>query len=356
MYKQMAGVAAAALILVSCGGGGGGGPTGSSTPTPTPPPSQPDPPPPDTPSAAQQQLGTARFTTHQPDVLEQIGAHHAYARGLTGRGVRIGIDDTVVDYTQTDEFGDRVKLTHADGAVLTYRRPLGDVNRDVANCPANPSCRIWIGNSGGDPEAINLAARQIVATDGWPAGDDAVFGLDEYYPADGTVLQFYRWHELPTPYGYGEHGTAVASLAAGKNLGVAPAATIIPVAHHLQYDDDEAELEAVESAFRRLIQGASASARREFDLDWAQDIRNEYAKFDIINRAYGDRRRFAALRDMADINWYRAYLPNALNATPQTDRPDAEKTIIVYAAGNSNRLLKKSIEHPSRETKEQIQP
>ena len=136
MYKRIAAGIAATLILVSCGGGGGGGPTVSTAPTPTTPPSQP-PPSTKTPSAAEKQLGTARFTTHQPRVLEQIGAHHAYARGLTGEGVRIGIDDTIVDYTQTEEFGNRVKLTYADGAVLTYRRLLGDLpaySPDIARC------------------------------------------------------------------------------------------------------------------------------------------------------------------------------------------------------------------------------
>ena len=58
---------------------------------------------------AREHLRTKRFRTHQPKVLEQIGAHHAYAKGLTGRGVRIGIEDSVVDYTQRNEFGNRVK-------------------------------------------------------------------------------------------------------------------------------------------------------------------------------------------------------------------------------------------------------
>ena len=44
-----------------------------------------------TPSDPDYHLKSDRFTTHQPDVLEQIGAHHAYAKGLAGRGVRIGI-------------------------------------------------------------------------------------------------------------------------------------------------------------------------------------------------------------------------------------------------------------------------
>ena len=97
------------------------------TPTPTPTPTPIDP---------ASFLNTPRFTTHQPDVLEQIGAHHAYARELTGKGVRIGIDDSIVDYTQSAEFGNRVKLTDADGAVLYYSRPDGeDLLRRNPNVP-----------------------------------------------------------------------------------------------------------------------------------------------------------------------------------------------------------------------------
>ena len=97
--KRLATLVAAlglALTLAACGGGGGGdapptaaNPAPETRPEPTPPPS--------TSSTPAHHLGTARFTTHQPDVLERVGAHHAYAQGLTGKGVRIGIDDSIVD-------------------------------------------------------------------------------------------------------------------------------------------------------------------------------------------------------------------------------------------------------------------
>ena len=252
--------------------------------------------------------------------------------------MRIGIDDTVVDYTQTDEFGDRVKLTHADGAVLTYRRPLGGdpvFDPDIARCAVtNPRCRIYRGNSGGDPESINLRARQIVATDGWPSGDDTVFGVDEYYPANRTLLErFLRWHELPTPYGRGSHGTAVASLAAGKNLGVAPGATIIPIANNLT-DDQGADAGAAQY-IQTVIQDLPRADRQAVDQYWARQFRDGYAKFDIINRSYGARYAdFGEVATREEVAWYRTYLPATLNALLQTDRPDAEKTVIVYATGN----------------------
>ena len=163
------------LLVGACGGGGGR----MTDPTPRPDPK----PPPLTSSDSAYHLSTARFTTHQPNVLEQIGAHHAYAKGLTGRGVRIGIDDSIVDYTQNAEFGSRVKLTEAEGASLAYDRPDGDLLfSDVGTCRLfDPTCNIWSGNSAGDPEAVNDWVRQIVDTDGWPTEDDSVFVVDEHF-------------------------------------------------------------------------------------------------------------------------------------------------------------------------------
>ena len=121
-------------------------------------------------------LTTPRFTVHQPRVLEQIGAHHAYARGLTGRGVRIGIQDSIVDYTQTGEFGSRVLLRAADGAVLSYSRLFGDdPDSDIGRCRSAGTCRIYIRNSRGDGEARNRWVREIVNQDGWPATNDSIF-------------------------------------------------------------------------------------------------------------------------------------------------------------------------------------
>ena len=170
--KRLAAIVAAfgLLSLAACGGGGGGG---SKTMAQAEPESERAP----TPSEVARQLDTERFTTHQPGVLERIGAHHAYARGLTGKGVRIGIDDSIVDYTQSAEFGDRVKLRDADGARLTYSHPFGDsVYSDAGACRVwNPSCRTWRANSQGNDEAPNGWVRRIVDEAGWPTGDDSVF-------------------------------------------------------------------------------------------------------------------------------------------------------------------------------------
>lgn len=326
-------VAAVCLLsLAACGGGGGGG----SRPTIVTPAPEPTPPP-DPTADPSYHLNTARFTTHQPKVLEQIGAHHAYARGLTGRGVRIGIDDSIVDYTQRGEFGSRVRLRAADGASLAYPRPDDDLFfSDVVRCRFfDPTCNSWVGNSEGDPEAVNSWVRQIVDTDGWPTRDDSVFVVDEYWDANDPIERLFRWTEVPTPYGEGDHGTIVASVAAGQNLGVAPGSTIIPIAQNLS--DDQRTNNLADTTLRLYISLLPTTDRRNLDNELASTQRDNYAKFDIINRSYG-----IALFDPdvvssgvgSELQWYRRYLPRYLDAILQADRTNAEKTILVYAAGN----------------------
>ncbi len=270
-------------------------------------------------------------------MLEQVGAHHAYAKGLTGRGVRIGIDDTIVDYTQSTEFGERVKLRDADGASLAYLRPLGDLpTSDVASCRRSLTCRIWQGDSEGDDEAPNRWVQQVVREDGWPRLDDSVFVVDEHYLEDGSIEQFYRWWEIPTPYGvHGSHGTIVASVAAGKNLGIAPEATIIPIARNLT--DDQGDDAAANRVLQLTIQTLLAADRKQIDDFVASSVRDDYAKFDIINRSYGTRTsQLAVIDNVETANWYQTYLPGTWNALLQSDISDARKTMIVYAAGNDS--------------------
>ena len=69
------------LATVTACGGGSGGPSpssgGGANPTPPPAPA---------PKTAEDYLKDKKFTTGQPKVLEQVGVHHAYTKGLTERG------------------------------------------------------------------------------------------------------------------------------------------------------------------------------------------------------------------------------------------------------------------------------
>ena len=283
-------------------------------------------------------LGTERFTTHQPRVLEQIGAHHAYARGLTGRGVRIGIDDTIVDYTQTAEFGNRVKLRAADGAQLSHSHPFGDdPSSPVDLCRRSNTCTVLRRDSQGDDEAHNRWVQSLVSEDGWPTSDNSLFFVDEHYSEENALERLLRWREVPTPYGdHGSHGTIVASVAAGKNLGVAPEATIIPIARNFS-PDEQWEEGLADAALRSDIALLSSAERSELDDGWASTYRENYARFDIINRSYGIPEFDADMVSSAiasELQWYRQYLPTTLDAFLQTGTPDARKTVLVYAAGN----------------------
>lgn len=334
LVKNPAALLIVALVL-ALAGCGGGEPLGSPTPPPTP---APTPAPPPTSSDPAYYLDEPRFTTHQPNVLERINAHHAYADQLTGDGIRIGIDDTIVDYTQREEFGNRVRLSHAEGAVLSYRRPDGDnFLSEVQTCQFFDTCHIFEGDSDGDPEIFNNWVQEIVANrGGWPVLDDSVFIVDTHYsPFDG-IERLLRWTEVPTPYGReGSHGTIVASVAAGKTLGVAPGAIIIPIANNLT-NDQRAERSAGE-VVRAAIMGLPPSDREDMDETWAREARENYANFDIINRSYGlsifDPDVISSEIE-SELRWYDTYLPKYLRAQFQVDTPDAEKTILVYAAGN----------------------
>ena len=324
------------LLLVACGGGGGGSGPVAGLPTPEP---QPEPMrPPSANSNPAYHLSTIRFSTHQPEVLEQIGAHYAYARGLTGSGVRIGIDDTIVDYTQSAEFGNRVKLRDADGAILSYSHPFGDEPfSDIQSCLRTSTCRAWRGNSQGDDEALNRWVQQIVSGNDWPRRDDSSFVLDEYFSNSDALERLFRWSEVPTPYaGSGPHGTIVASVAAGTNVGVAPEATIIPIARN--FSDDQVENAFADAALRSAITFLPSAERGQLDDLLATTYRENYAKFDIINRSYGidlfDPDVISSEVE-SELRWYRRYLPKTMNAALQVGTPESRKTILVYAAGNS---------------------
>ena len=221
---------------------------------------------------------------------------------------------------------------------LRRRHPLGDDPlSDAGSCESRTGCDVWIRDSEGDDEARNLWVQQIVKDDGWPLADDSAFVLDEHYSEQNASARLNRWWEVPTPYGDGSHGTTVASTAAGKNLGVAPEATIVPIAINLT--DDQGATGLVDAVLRLVIAALPNEGRGLLDDDMATSVTDNYAKFDVINRSHGtglfDPDVVASAID-SELAWYRQYLPKTLDAVFQINRPDAEKTILVYAAGNES--------------------
>ena len=89
---------------------------------------------------------------------------------------------------------------------------------------------------------------------------------------------------------------------------------------------------------RGFIESLSDEQREALDEREAETLRDTCANFDIINRSYGPNiprtRQEEASRIASDLAWNRVHLPDLLEARWQGNKTDAEKTIIVYAAGN----------------------
>ena len=314
-------------------------------------------------------LQTKKFAIDQPVVLRQIGVHHAYARGLTGEGTRIGIDDTFVDFTQRGEFEGRVEREALGGARLADNGGTLDseIREQIETCRKRVTCAQWIDTvSLGTKYDISLEyAREWMLvrydSDGEEDIENAIveelvgLGLHEYLISEHILLhdlhrsessdpidQARAWATAPNPYvGVQFHGTAVASVAAGTRLGVAPGATIVPTTRNLSHEDWLAP-GIVPAEVRTAIEDGemSEAVRRAADMRLAAEQREIYADADIINRSWGpllSTRAISAGEVGEEQRWYRENLPTLLRAYLQEDTPAGDKTIVVYAAGNSGR-------------------
>ena len=118
-------------------------------------------------------------------------------------------------------------------------------------------------------------------------------------------------------------------------MGVAPEATIIPMAINLTNDQNEDQ--QAEQTIKWAIENLFIGDRDALDASFAAARQADLANYDIINGSYGsplgDYWGIADER-IDEIDWYRAYLPKYLDAVLQTDTPDRDKTIHVYATGN----------------------
>ncbi len=292
-------------------------------------------------------LSNERFTVFQPHVLEMVGVHHAYAKGLTGKGVRIAIEDSIVNY-QLPEFAGRISF---DGAKLTYPVPYGDDPfSDSKLCEqgsvfASPGCEVfsYAFEYGDDSEALSpdqidtLAVRWVVANYGWPEEGENWYLRNDAHEEGGL----FRWTKIPHVTGINDHGTIVASVAAGRDFGVAPGATIIPIATDFssgQHDQSKAE-----QTLLQWVKGLPRGEREKLDADLAEQIQSDYAKYDVINRSYGipliDGASILELQDAASDWWgneLRNILPRYWRAYMQTGIHPDDRTVVVYAAGNDS--------------------
>ena len=280
-------------------------------------------------------LNDKKFTTFQPHVLEMVGVHHAYAQGLTGKGVRIAIEDDIVNFT-LPEFAERVSF---EGANLTYPVPYGDdFFSESQRCKREevlaPECGIFPYFSD-FVELNNTSVRWIVSQFGWPEEGQNWFLHDENLPEG----DYRRWVKIPHGT-ISRHGTSVASVAAGRDFGVAPGATIIPIAKDYS-GETQLHQQNAQNSLLNLIRTLPEFERRGIDADLAKGIEAGYSQYDIINRSFG-----IGIFDPASIRYFledqtkwwgqgfRKILPETWRAFMQTGTHPDERTIVVYATGN----------------------
>ena len=263
------------------------------------------------------------------DFWDGINAEHAYARGLSGLGVRIGIVDTGVDILHP-EFAGRVqrrgtfmvrKIPH----VYAYGEPL-EPEVQPKNLPEafsgcreeGAKCRVFEIDASGDRALIEHYAHRIIESERrFPDEWTTWFIRDLSLGATG-------WHAFPGQYSEiieqpnrrPDHGTIVASVAAGWRYGIAPGATIRPL---------------LQEEFRRIHFFEDTYLTGD-DASKAQAYRDFLSHSDIINYSVGSPDYDFQVSDEA---LFREYWPAYWAAFTQRDA--REKTIMVWSADNESR-------------------
>ena len=313
-------------------------------------------------------LQDPKFKTYQPQ-LEVINAHYAYARGATGKGVKIGIHDDYVDIRNllNGEFFGRIQFKDS---LLAYQHPFAYYDDDLSvdidddetiikphfgNCTSQThSCLVFEVAANGDEDKIQAAAIHIIRNYGYPDKNDEWFIRDTSTNENSKV-----WYEIPVPLGdrLDTHGTYVASAAAGTFFGVAPGATIVPAG--LNFND----------IWENILSGnelvnASDEDLQKLDTTNSNNYKRLNGVFDVWNSSHGipSSSEDGRIEDEASQeifeNWWKTYLPKTWDESRQTNTSAANRTIQVYAAGNDS-LSKPSVDEatwPDRypETRGQI--
>ena len=285
-----------------------------------------------------------RFTVFQP-VLSTVGVHHAHAKGLTGAGVRVAIEDDAINYW-LPEFAGRVSFK---GARIVYPRP---VTRRAPNGASTHWYIISDYQRFDDdenrflPESItaDLFARteslEYIRGD----GDDEipVLYLENRH---SKVAPWDRWVEIPAFWMRASdlsHGTQVASVAVGRDFGVAPGATLIPIFKDFSRTG-QSQNKQWSNFLLNYVRLQPKSVRTEWDEYLAKTVRDEYQNYDVVNRSFGI--GVFNPSDISDIlrsgsNWWgeelRRILPLTWRAYMQTDVHPDDRAVVIYATGNSS--------------------
>ena len=273
-----------------------------------------------------------RFTVFQP-VLSMVGVHHAHAMGLTGAGVRVAIEDDAINY-KLPEFSGRVSF---EGARIVYPRPLSTTAPFGAN-EWNYESASYDPWETEDPYIHeSLTADAVVLLNGDWAEEIWLENQHE------NVRDEHRWVVIPAVESEDgpSHGTRVASVAVGRDFGVAPGATLIPI-----FKDFSPSGQSQENTWSRylldFISRASDSSREFWDEHLALSVKADYENYDVVNRSFGigvfDGQALQSVLEDG-TNWWgdelRRLLPLTWRAYMQTDVHPDDRAVIVYATGNS---------------------
>ena len=317
--KQVA-IGGLVIAFAACSGGGKGGSNVPSAQRPAPAPSR-------------------GLTTLEIDAREQrqtalrpVSARNAYERGLTGRGARIGIEDETLDFLH-GEFAGRIDT---ENGIITMPHPV------ASGTPCRRVRCIYV--DADSPEDVDRVAISWIRENGWPAHDDYV------YIRVSSANPLGRYYEIPALAERGNdgrvlrnHGTAVASVAAGDRLGVAPDATIVPRGLPLANDrsTQQAQDEVVNVILVLIDRGiATPQQTQEIDELIARSLRESASHVDIVNESYGigsvnDYELFRQYQAQGRLyGWLRNNLPRSWRAFTQQDVAERDKTLYVTAAGN----------------------
>lgn len=355
--KTLGAVTALVLALGACGGGGGG--TSSSTVPgagPGTPPTSPSP-----------RINTEARLADQ-SALEKVRPQELWrTHQVTGHGVRIAIEDDTVDILE-EEFegriareGTQITLTYfPQAAYERFRR--GELRWGPTLCPEGWRCRQFNVRSYEDGERrVQQALREAGAYPEYDSRQAWVIRVtdDGNAPDSDDSAPYFVLADPHTQRGIWEHGTLVASTAAGARYGVAPGATIVPKAITL------GRVRAVDAGARSarddLLEFAlyeEVTDRRGRDLVddvdrlFADVVTEQRQGADIVNQSYGVsswgdwdlHRQHGSYADFYDTLDRR--MPLTSRALQQAGVAESQKTFYVTAAGNNSDWEDRTLPQP----------
>ena len=272
-------------------------------------------------------------------VLMACGGGSGGGSSLNGSGVRIGIHDTGVDINHS-EFTGRIATTGAD-FVYPTGIDLSLLTATDSGCLTSIENKLCLYADQSSPYRISIpsacsgrgANRQACARamlESIPSNsipEDSSLTLYIYDKSITTTTYI-----IPTATNM-QHGTAVASLAAGSTVGLAPGAIIVPVSIGL-IDGSSPPSTATEATESNAVFLNAVSEGKETNFD--------YGDIDILNRSFG------YLRVAGIDSWYKQrYDPlwsapsgsvrrDFFEKEAQIDVAPADKVVLVWSAGNES--------------------